>query len=401
MYSFIYSKIPGLLKTALTILYGKDSEPEDIKAFLPTKLEAIDIIAKDCEKDAENITVYFKNVINVLSELEGKTLIKRGKVEEAKKLQETNIAMEQQEIDRITRLKEENEKDIAEMKKEVEDCKEMFQQAMDEMPNSMELIGAAFTQGVCDAISGVASLAQVFSKRNMNNTSQDPACSKADSTKSSSTTLDDFNEKMENVLESCFDHNKTIENVKAANSRAFLCYVELLTPLLVSADNYFICNGDSTTFNVTIIEKGDKSMEVPPAENLSNTMKHTKNKINSRKENGPMKDSLIKLIEKAIKLISTVEKNKGDSSCAAKCRSDLEALNNNFSRILGVMKEVCNLPQFHRSGPGMKSASDTLQVKTGNSLPNMMLENSQRKVEMSRAQLESSKKLLQVNKIIL
>ena len=373
-------KVPELLKGALKILYGKDITPKEIQAYLPIKLNAIDQIAQNCEKEAEKVVKDFETVIETLVEFQKQTLLLQGKTEEAKKLNTLQIKMQEESQKFLDERRKEKENDIANLKDKVSEAHRDWKEAMETMPGTGALIGAAIVDGLSSTFSALAGSIQ------MTKTSVVAAAAAAGETASGGFRRVFPGGRSQQDTRNFGEYNESedemeVEAPQPGGITYDLRLFEVVTQFSQVAQGLLSC------FEETDDKVGLTSQEnaVQKAKEIGLFLKKKQKEVNPLQQS-KKKDKLGKLISECVNITKDIQKKPSSPEDIEKAFNSLKEVISQSSYLCAEGNKRLGIPQFQKSGP---QAAGNAPMPQGKSLVSTLVENAQVKVESTRAELNS------------
>lgn len=356
-----------MLKAALKILYG-GTTPEEIHAFLPLKLEAIGDIANNCQEEAASVVTYFQKVIDTLAELQRQTLLQQGKTQEAKETHEFKIKLEEEARQNAEVMNEKSKKDVEELKRQVEEAHKDWKDAVDSMPGAGELIGAVLVDTVCQTITAVGSAVSLRSA----------------SAKGSTADTAEVHSLANNPARDMPTDN--VPKVLNREDQKLVNEAKNFKGILLHLDPFFETSGEEIRLSAAAIESG---LEKLSAMQVFETMQKSLASVEKGKGNKTLKDNLIKIATEGIELVNAIKKQP-------KKKTDIVSLQARVQKLIANIDPICTegnarmgISHFHRPGPGFQNTTPPTQ---SSGIARELSENAHRKVEMTRAELDSRRK---------
>ena len=115
--------------------------------YLPIELSRIKAISERCKSSSHEVVKKFEEVMKTMDQMCQATLVKQGKVKEAKAHAEASLRMEKKEKEFYEAQLEEEQERAEKMRKELEERNAEYKKAFDEMPGAgqLALLGLAET----------------------------------------------------------------------------------------------------------------------------------------------------------------------------------------------------------------------------------------------------------------
>eukprot|EP00092_Neocalanus_flemingeri_P022121 GFUD01023997.1.p1 GENE.GFUD01023997.1~~GFUD01023997.1.p1 ORF type:complete len:725 (+),score=235.41 GFUD01023997.1:49-2223(+) len=143
-------QIPGSLKSCLQILFK--GSVDDVSDYLPIELCRIKEISVSCKTAAQQVVRQFSQVMDTMDQMLQATLVKQGKVVEAKAQAEANLKIEKEEKEFYEKQVKEDQQRSEEINKEIKERNEEYKKAYDAVPG----VGMMIWLGIAETAMKVA-----------------------------------------------------------------------------------------------------------------------------------------------------------------------------------------------------------------------------------------------------
>ncbi|VDI33346.1 Hypothetical predicted protein [Mytilus galloprovincialis] len=120
---------------------------DEVELLVPMTLKKIEKIADECVELSENTESSFDLFMKTISELNEASTIAKGVYEEKYKDTETRIKSSEIEQESSMSERANMKKEIEDMKRVIQDMQNDFEEALDEMPSSMKVLGLSLVDG--------------------------------------------------------------------------------------------------------------------------------------------------------------------------------------------------------------------------------------------------------------
>ena len=391
-------QIPAGLKSCLKILFT--GSVDDVSDYLPIELSRIKEISEKCKSSSKEVVKKFEEVMKTMDQICEATLVKQGKVQDAKTRAEARLKREKEEKEFYENQLKDEKECLEKMKKELEEGNAQYKKAFDEMPGVGAMVGLGLAEtaikvapilavaGAGSMLLGVGTAAELSSvaiaagaaymSKNLN-----------DSPKSGTPIAEEKAEdavvQLKPRMNDC--DGKLYRYAKDLSTRIGAGMEAIFQPSNGKAMNFVLAHAPEDNKEGSSIKDLNAEVEAL-SDKIEETQRYANEKLFTKVRNyiGGMKKILLRL-----ESIDSEEKE---------AKEEVEELKKEFKELVGKVEKLkieqkarSGSNTLERPGPGMRDKLMGMCEET--KLTENSLKNAHLKVECSREQLRSSEERLE------